>query len=418
MKLLFLTPQLPYPPQQGTTIRNYNIIKELGPRHEIHLLSFGRVEQLEGSPLNELCSRIEIMDPPVRSLPRRAFDTVASPLPDMAKRLNSRALAYKLGEMLWSEKYDVLQIEGIEMASNWLRASGSDEAMPAGPSGMTRVTRPLVKSIFDNHNAEYVLQKSAFESDRNRMGRLHAAAYSYIQWHKLEKFEREICIQAKNVTVVSENDAKSIAMLGSGIHPVVIPNGVEISHYVPSSEVCAKPLADISVVFTGKMDFRPNTDAAIWFAREILPVIRRLIPLAHISFVGQQPNSQVRALAALPGVQVTGWVADTRPYIADAAVYAVPLRMGGGTRLKVLEAMAMGKGIVSTTLGAEGIECMPGRDLIVADRTEDFAQAVVGLIRDPKRRQELGVNARKLVEEKYDWRKIVPRFEAIYDAKG
>lgn len=418
MKLLFITPQLPYPPQQGTTIRNYNIIKELGPRHEIHLLSFGRVETLGGSPLNELCSRIEIMDPPKRSNSRRAFETLASPFPDMARRLNSRALADKLADMLRTENYDVIQIEGIEMASNWLQASESNESMANGLSGEIMESRPRPTILFDDHNAEYVLQKSAFESDRNRAGRLHAAAYSYIQWHKLEKFEREICLQAKNVTVVSENDAKAIAMLGSGIHPIVIPNGVDISHYVPSSEVCAKPLADISIVFTGKMDFRPNTDAAIWFAREILPVIRRLIPLAHISFVGQKPNSQVRALAALPGVEVTGWVADTRPYIADAAVYAVPLRMGGGTRLKVLEAMAMGKGIVSTTLGAQGIECMPGRDLIVADRAEDFAQAVVGLIRDPKRRQELGTNARKLVEEKYDWRKIVPRFEAIYDAKG
>jgi glycosyltransferase involved in cell wall biosynthesis len=162
------------------------------------------------------------------------------------------------------------------------------------------------------------------------------------------------------------------------------------------------------------MDFRPNVDAAIWFSEDILPTLRRMIPFAHISFVGQQPNRTVRALATRPGVEVTGWVADTRPYIADAAVYAVPLRMGGGTRLKVLEAMAMGKAIVCTSLGAEGIECMPGRDLVIADRAEDFAQAVGSLIRDPVRRKELGANARKLVEEKYDWQKIVPKFDEIY----
>ncbi len=412
MKLLFLTPQLPYPPQQGTTIRNFNILKVLAPRHEIHLLSFGRPEELEDSPLPEFCRCIEIAPPPRRSFSQRAFETFLSPLPDMARRLNSPALADKFAALLRAEKYDVIQIEGIEMALFWLQVTRWNVA--GSKSNLQRSNLDLATTVFDDHNAEYVLQKTTCEADRQRVNRLHGALYSYIQWHKLAKFERDLCLRAQNIAAVSQTDARALSLLDARIKPVVIPNGVDIAHYIPSTEVCAEPLAEFSTVFTGKMDFRPNVDAALWFANDILPMLRREIPLAHVSFVGQKPSASVQALKTRPGVEVTGWVADTRPYIADAAVYVVPLRMGGCTRLKVLEAMAMGKAIVSTTLGAEGIECVPGRDLNLADRAEEFVRAVAALIRDPARRQELGANARKLAEEKYDWAKIVPQFETIY----
>ncbi len=414
MKLLFLTPQLPYPPQQGTALRNFNILKEMAARHEIHLLSFGRPEELEDSPLPEYCRRIEIAPPPTRSFFQRAFETFFSPLPDMARRLNSPTLALKFAALLRTEKYDGIQIEGIEMASFWLevasrKANGSAlESHLQGPHGHCTTV------LFDDHNAEYILQKTAYEADRQHLNRLHGALYSYIQWHKLARFERDLCLRAKNTIAVSQNDAQALTALDDRIKPIVIPNGVDVYHYFPLTEVCAKPLAELSTVFTGKMDFRPNVDAARWFANEILPLLRRELPRAHVLFVGQQPSAQVQALKTQPGVQVTGWVADTRPYIGDAAVYIVPLRMGGGTRLKVLEAMAMGKAIVSTSLGADGIECVPGRDLVIADRAEEFAQAIAALMRNPERRQELGAHARKLAEDKYNWAKIVPRVEIIY----
>jgi glycosyltransferase involved in cell wall biosynthesis len=426
MKLLFLTPQLPYPPHQGTTIRNFNILQILAPRHELHLLSFGQPQQLEGSPLRGLCSRIEVVPPPGRSLVRRAFETLFSPLPDMARRLDSPALAGKFSAMVRAEDYDIIQIEGIEMANYWRLEVGREKPtvgtltlqLPAPYLQPPTSDLQLPICVFDDHNAEYILQKTAYESDRRRLDRMHGALYSYIQWHKLARFERELCLRTRHVVAVSQQDAGALTSLDPRISPVVIPHGVDLEYYVPSDEVCAKPLAELSVVFTGKMDFRPNVDAAIWFADEILPALRREIPLAHVAFVGQQPNAKVRALPARPGVEVTGRVADIRPYIADAAVYAAPIRMGGGARLKVLEAMAMGKAIVCTRLGAEGIECAPGRDLVIADRADDFAHAIAALMRDPARRKELGANARKLVEEKYDWRKLVPKFEELYNASS
>jgi glycosyltransferase involved in cell wall biosynthesis len=428
MRLLLLTPQLSYPPQQGTTIRNFNIIKQLAPRHEITLVSFGTPEELANAePLRALCQRIEIAAYPMRTLIQRAWTTLTSPLPDMALRLRSDQMRALVERVVREEQFDVVQVEGIEMARYVLNSQFAIRNS---------------QLIFDEHNAEYVLQRTAFESDLRLPKRWHAALYSLIQWKKLERYERAICQQADHIVACSDADANAIRKLfapdviarseatkprtrpdmrgllrfaRNDIKVTVIPNGVDTAYCVPSDEVCAKPLAELSMTFVGKMDFRPNIDAMTWFCANILPRIRTKIPLAHILIVGHKPAPRIAALKQQPGVEITGWVSDPRPYIADAAVYVVPLRMGSGTRLKVLEAMAMGKAIVSTTRGVEGIEVTPGHDVVIADPPETFARAVIDLLRDPARRRLLGRNTRALAESKYDWRAIVPKFEQVYE---
>jgi polysaccharide biosynthesis protein PslH len=400
MRLLFLTPQLPYPPHQGTTIRNYNILKQIAPRHDITLLSFGTKEQLANAePLCHICRQIEMAPYPTRSFKQRLVTTLSSPLPDMALRLESREMAERASKLVENERFDVIQIEGIEMARYVTRSR------PPGRS--TRI-------IFDDHNAEYVLQRTAFEADVRKINRWHAAIYSMIQWQKLARYEQGICRLADAVIVASNADARAIQRLGIRDKVHVVPNGVDTDHFVPSEGVCAKPLSELALVYAGKMDFRPNVDAMVWFCAEILPRIRASIPLAHLVIVGQQPPPRILALGKQDGVEVTGWVPDTRPYVADSAVYVVPLRMGSGTRLKVLEAMAMGKAIVSTALGAEGIDLVPGQDAIIANTPSEFAQAVVDLLQNPRRRQELGQAGRQLVEFKYDWRTLVPKLDSLY----
>ena len=402
MKLLVLTPQLPYPPQQGTTIRNFNIVKHLAPRHHITLLSFGTPDELRNAaPLYDVCRRIEIAPYPARSLARRAWTTLTSPLPDMALRLKSAQMHRQAEMLLHSEPFDIVQVEGLEMA-RYVRQA--------------RAEQQESRILFDDHNAEYVLQRTAFESDSRKPARFHAALYSLIQWKKLERYERQICRRADHTVACSEADAAAIRALFSNLQPPisVIPNGVDTEFYVPSDQTCARPHAGLTLVFTGKMDFRPNIDAMTWFAAEILTRIRAEVPRACLVIVGQKPTPRIVALRQPPGVMVTGWVPDTRPYIADAAVYVVPLRIGSGTRLKVLEAMAMGKAIVSTVRGIEGIALTPERDALIADTPEKFARAVITLLCNPERRRALGNAARTLAEDKYDWRKIVPAFDALY----
>jgi glycosyltransferase involved in cell wall biosynthesis len=169
-----------------------------------------------------------------------------------------------------------------------------------------------------------------------------------------------------------------------------------------------------ALVFTGKMDFRPNVDAMLWFADEVLPLIVARGYETHLYIVGQKPHERLGRLHEVPNITVTGWVDDPRPYIAESDVYVVPLRMGGGTRLKVLEAMAMGKAMVSTSLGCEGFPVSDGAELLIGDTADEFAQAVMTLLDKKDDRDRLGAEALRFVQDNYGWDAIVPRFDSLY----
>ena len=168
------------------------------------------------------------------------------------------------------------------------------------------------------------------------------------------------------------------------------------------------------VVFDGSMDFRPNVDAARWFALEVWPLVREERPEAHFYIVGRNPVPEVQALADTPGVTVTGPVDDMRPWVAGASVYVVPMRMGGGVRLKVLQAMSIGRAIVSTAMGVEGIVARPDEDMLMARTPAEFAAAVLTLLKDPALREKLGKSARELVITRYSWDNLLPTLDSIY----
>ncbi|MBS1252982.1 MAG: D-inositol-3-phosphate glycosyltransferase [Anaerolineales bacterium] len=420
MKLLFLTPQLPYPPHQGTTIRNFHLLAGLAQHHDIALLSFAdRKRPLDETPLPDLCYRVDtVSTPPARSIPQRLLKTFLSTRPDMALRLPSRDFQARLEQLVHTEHFDVVQIEGIEMGQYGLNLR------------RRRLLTDRMKLVFDDHNAEYVLQQRAFLTDVRQPARWPAAGYSLIQWVKLRRYEREVCRLADRVVAVSETDARALRRLVPGLSPAVVPNGVDVNTFrvdvntfhpdsvrsdsVRSDSVEHGGVQPASLTFTGKMDFRPNIDAMVWFCNETLPRIQAARSGVTLAIVGREPHARVRALADRRGITVTGYVDDVRPYVAGAQVYIVPLRMGGGTRLKVLQAMAMGKAIVSTTLGAEGIAGRSGEHLALADTPEDFAIAVLSLLADPGRRAALGARARRLVEREYTWEAIVPCMDHVY----
>ena len=414
MKILALTPQAPYPPMQGTTLRNFYLLRELARRHDLSLLTFLQAgDTLDAhSPLHDFCRAIRTVPAPSRrGLARRALSSLASPLPDMALRLPSAAFTAALREWLSAEQFDIIQVEGIEMAAYGLQARQS----------RTRL-------VFDDHNAEYVLQRSAFRSDARRPARWHAALYSLVQWQKLARYERGVMRAYDAVAAVSQTDARALQQLAPGLAVHVVPNGVDTEEFAPAPAITPGaaagtvqastelPPAGADLVFTGKMDYRPNVDAVLWFADEILPRVRAQIPGARFVVVGQQPHARLAPLAARAGVLLTGWVAGVQPYIAGSAVYVAPLRMGGGTRLKVLQAMSMAKPIVSTTLGCEGLSIRHGREALLADTPAEFAAAVVLLLRDPALGRTLGAHARALAVAQYDWRVIGPRMERCYAA--
>jgi glycosyltransferase involved in cell wall biosynthesis len=353
-------------------------------------------------PLREAC-RIEMVEPPLRTLANRLRDMLTTRQPDMALRLASDTYGERLADWLTREPFDIVQIEGIELAPY---LDVIDEVWPTSD----RPDRPLI--VFDDHNCEYVLQRRTFLTDLYAPARWPGAAYSFVQWRRLLRYESRVCRRADRVLAVSEADARALARLVPGLDVTVVPNGIDTRAYVPKP--VESQAARHSLVFTGTMDFRPNVDAVLWFVKEVGPLIRAEVPDFHFFVVGQRPHRRLEPLRGDQSVTVTGWVEDVRPYIAGAAVYVAPLRMGGGTRLKLLEAMAMSKPVVATPLGAEGYPVADGRELVLADTPTEFARAVIALLHSPARRTELGQNARAFVERRYDWRVIVPCVERVY----
>jgi glycosyltransferase involved in cell wall biosynthesis len=283
-------------------------------------------------------------------------------------------------------------------------------------ASLSRVQPQPPRLVYDAHNAEWVLQDRAWRTDLRRPRGWPGALYSMFQTVKIRRFEARLLRRATATVAVSRADEAALRELFSGARIAVVPNGVDTDAY---------PLADPSaiepglLVYTGKMDFRPNVDAMAWFAEEVLPRLRASHPQARLAIVGRDPHPRVQALNDPSlGIQVTGAVPEIQPWIARAEVVIVPLRVGGGTRLKVLEAMAMGKALVATSLGVEGLDLRPGIELEIADEPEAMARALASLLGDADRRAALGRAARERAVADYRWDVLVPHIEALYSEPG
>ncbi len=398
LKVLLLTPQLPYPPEQGTSLRNFHIVRGLAQDQDVWLLSFlepGQPEGGSGTPLIDLCRQVVTVEAPRRTMTQRFWRLLTDRRPDMAHRLESEAFEMALISMLQRESFDVVQIEGIELASHITQI---------------RRYRPEAMIVFDDHNAEAELQRRIFATDIRAPQRWIGAAYSFVQWRRLCRFERTAALTADGVTVVSAADASQLRALSPQIEPVVIPNCIDVQTY----DVLPSPVERrIDVLFIGKMDYRPNVDAVIWFGEHIWPLVRARCTKAAWAVVGKSPHPRLEVLAHTAGVTVIGAVDDIRPYLAAAKVYVMPFRMGSGTRLKLIEALASGIATVSTRMGAEGYPLQDGAQVLFADAPAGFAQSVIELLEDDERREALQQAGRAFAQQ-YDWRRVIPLFSALY----
>jgi sugar transferase (PEP-CTERM/EpsH1 system associated) len=265
-------------------------------------------------------------------------------------------------------------------------------------------------AIVFTHNVEAEIWRRHAETQTGALGRL---LYS-MQQRRMMRFEARTLRRFDGVLAVSDADRDTFRRLYAGAIRgtiKVVPTGVDTDYFAP-----APSAADSRrLVFTGSMDWLPNEDAMRFFCREVLPLVRAEEPEVTLSIVGRAPTPAVEKLGEEPGIQVTGRVDDVRPYMSEAAAYIVPLRIGGGTRLKIFEAMAMGKAVVSTTVGAEGLPVTSGKHVLLADEPRTFARSVVRLLRDVNRRRQLEAAARALVVERYDWSAVAREFD---DALG
>lgn len=374
--------------------------------HEVSLLS--NIESnTESQTLAELpdISLIGTVPIPIRSNKRRFAQLIGSKQADMALRLrNEEFEALLVHELVAASKfavnskpYDIVQIEGIELAHL---------------ISTIRQFSPLSKIVYDAHNAETNLQRRALMADTSRLSRWPAAAYSWIQVRRLHTYEAWVCQKADWVTVVSDEDFHHLRELVPGLQAKVIPNCIDVEEYQQVSNGGDK---EFDLLFTGKMDYRPNIDAVLWFAHEVWPLIRQARPKTTWAIVGQKPHNRIKHLSKIEGIKITGWVPKIPPYMNGSKVYIMPFRVGSGTRFKLIEAMAASKAVVSTSLGCEGFPLIDGQDLLIEDEPQGFARAVVRLLDQPEERSRLGQAVRRLAAD-YDWRVVIPKFNDVYQA--
>jgi polysaccharide biosynthesis protein PslH len=436
VKILILSPYPPYPPHGGGTMRIYQLVRGLAARHDVTCLSFVPDVAAEQAlaPLQRVCRAVTVRGPIARGLARRAWTTLASPLPDMALRNAAPAYAAALRGLLATEQFDIVQAESIEMAGYLLQVKSLElKVKNKKTAENSKLRTQNSKLVLDQFNAEYVLQKRAALTSLKAGLRLPAhsrdlksnlvgiagGAYSLAQWRKLKRYEALVMRQCDAVVAVAEADRITLLGLAPEATIGVVPNGVDTDYFSSAAmardHVGALAFSAPTLVFSGTLDFRPNVDAVLWFVREVLPRIRARRPAARLLVVGKRPAPALQRLADEGALLLTGELSDVRPYLAGTSVYVVPMRIGGGVRLKLLEALSLELPVVSTRMGAEGLAGLrAGEHCLLADDAADFADATQRLLDDPALGRQLGAAGRVLACQRYDWSVIVPQLEALY----
>ena len=321
----------------------------------------------------------------VRSLTsNRSFQSLLFTLPEFQHRLDG---------ILRARQFDVVNLEFPYLGHYDLRQAPPGENLPS--------------LVVDSHEIAYDLARQFARATRSWARRLYESA----NWRKLRREELKTYRNADGVYLCSVADERRLLDQAPGVRTAVIPNAADVEYYQPRE---TDPSPDgRTVVYFGLLSTVPNIDGVVHFVQDIWPLIAQADPRARCKIIGGRPPSSLRALAG-PRVELTGFVSDLRPHLAAAAAVIVPLRLGGGTRLKIVEAMAMGKAIVSTTLGAEGIDAVPGRDIVIEDQPAAFAAAVIRLLAEPGLAARIGQSARQLAVDRYSWTKAARALEDFY----
>ncbi len=395
MKILWVKAGGLVPLDTGGKIRSYHILRQLSRRHIVTFFTFYAEHPDDcHEELSAVFARV--IRHPLRLPNSRGLRDLVnfapyllSSQPYQINRYCQPRLASALGDLLRTEEFDVIVCDFLAAA------------------GIIPWNFPCPKLLF-THNVEALIWKRHYEVARNPFWK----AFCLREWWTTARAERRYLNLADQVLTVSEADRDFFARTIEPAKITVIPTGVDLDFF----QSAAGEEQTSTLVFTGSMDWMPNEDAIFYFVEETLPRIRRQVPNVSLQVVGRRPSPRLLELArTTEGVQVTGKVEDIRPYVQRGAVYIVPLRVGSGTRLKIFEAMAMGKAVVSTSIGAEGLPVLSGRDVLIADEPEAFAGAVVGLLQDRVRRDELGRAARQFVAQKYGWDSVAQYFESALE---
>lgn len=382
--VLVVAPYLPWPADFGGALRIYHLVRQLAATQQVIVLAPATQDEFES--IRELGTICDVATVPT--------DRTARQPPGPRKRLTQ--LGSLVGGRSYLERSSYLPQMQSAIARLFLTREIDLVQFEFPASALYRLPEPR-PTVFDAHNIEHELLRRVAGSSTSAL----RTTFNLAEYRKVRRLERTVWNRAALCIATSDRDAGLIERATSRAVPVV-PNGVDLEAFAPLHDVPVRPH---HIVFTGAMRHQPNAVGAVWLARQVMPLVRREIPDATLTIAGADPPDSVRELAS-DCVTVTGRVPDIRDFLAEAAVVAVPLFSGGGTRLKVLEALAMAKPVVSTSLGAEGLDLAEGEHVSIADSPTAFASTVVELMRDRERAAALGLNGRAIVEQRYGWRTI------------
>ncbi len=392
MNILIVSAQFPYPPRSGFATRVYQLARQLAARHDVTLLSYVSPHDQDGVAAlgEELSVRVvEREQVSVRAKRTAQALSMVSRRPYYSRDVYSERMQHAIDELCATKRIDVVQLESSYLCGY---------AFPRN----TRV-------ILDEHNIEYEVFQRMSESERS----IPRRAFNRVEHARFRRFEERWWARVDGCVVTSEREAPIVRARAPQTPLAVVPNGVDLEYFAPSMS----SVQPHTVVFNGILTYRPNLDAARYLIEEIWPLVLRRCPEAQLKVVGRMTDVDVRDLLR-PGVELLGEVPDIRPHLANAAVVAVPVRIGGGTRLKVVEALAMGKAIVSTSLGCEGVVVRDGEHLLIGDDPGAFASKVLDLFDNPGLAGELGRTGRQVVEQNYSWDLAGARLLSLYREVG
>lgn len=394
MKILLLTQVLPYPPDSGPKIKTFNVLRYLSACHQVYLASFIRstAEADRVPALLDYCQEVHTV-PIRRSVWRNAWFFARSLLagqPFIITRDESRPMHTTIAQLMAREHFDVVHADQLNMAQYALPLQG-------------------VCRVLDAHNAVWTIFHQMWQNAPPGPRKWAL----WMEWQKLKQYEGEVGRQFDAILAVSEEDRQALVSAGCpDSRLTVIPIAIDTQE----THVIERDSNAQSIVHIGTMFWPPNIEGILWFACQVYPLIRREVPNVRLYLVGARPPAKIRALERQDtSIRVTGYVEDVVPYLRDSAVFVVPLRTGSGMRVKILDAWAWGIPIVSTSVGCAGIPVHPGEDILIADTPEDFAAAVIQVLRDKEIGTQLSTKGRRYVEEQFDWRVACQKLDEVYE---
>lgn len=390
-KVLMLTPYLPYPPVSGGRMRTYSLVKRLSKDHDITLVCFGRPEEREFDlePFREYCELIVIDRATSPGVAKAALMTLTSIKPITMRLYTSTEFKATISSLLNKQSFDVIHIESFYMLQN----IPSDNTLPI------LLSEPAIEYMAWQRHAKVA------EPFYQRPGIALEAL-------KMRVYEPRTWKQVDVVGVMSDYDAEIIRKVTPQTKTALAPNGVDVEYFQPSNT----PRDSATAMFMGDYKYFPNTDAAMYFIKEIMPLIRNKRPDFRLTLIGKDPTPELVAISNDPnsGVTATGLVDDTRPYLTQSTLFVCPLRSGSGTRFKLLEALACGLPVISTSIGSEGLVSENSDHMILADTPQAFADAVLKILSEPETAEEIGQEGRKWVVENHAWEYSAGQIANVY----